>query len=65
MICHYWYFVDSSYKDEPEVCDDCHNMSMMAGLIIRKYCNTECVDYRCVIWYMSKSDAISRLRNSE
>ena len=42
MICHYWYFVYSNYKDELEVCDDCHNMSIMAGLLIRKYCNTEC-----------------------
>ena len=30
MICHYWYFLDNSYKYEPEVWDSCHDISMMA-----------------------------------
>ena len=30
MICHYWYFIDCNYKYEPDLCDDCHDISMMA-----------------------------------
>ena len=29
MICHYWYFLDNNCKYEPEVCNGCHNISMM------------------------------------
>ena len=27
--------------------------------------NVKCVDYRCVLWNMSKNDAINRLNNSK
>ena len=31
MIFHYWYFLNSGYKYEPEVCIGCHYISMMAN----------------------------------
>ena len=30
MICYYWYFLDLNYTYEPYVCNECHNISMMA-----------------------------------
>ena len=29
MICRYWYFKDIGYKYEPEICNRCHDTSMM------------------------------------
>ena len=31
MICHYWYFLNTGYKYEPELCYDCVDISMMAN----------------------------------
>ena len=30
IICHYWYFLDNGYKHEPEVCNGCHDILVMA-----------------------------------
>ena len=64
MICHYWYFEDIGYKFEPHVCNKCHDLSMMVyeskNIAIL---NVKGVDYRCVLWNMTKNDAINRLNN--
>ena len=41
IICHYWYFKDINYKFEPQVCNGCHDILMMA-FELRKHCDTEC-----------------------
>ena len=50
MICHYWNFLDCNDKYEPEVYDDCHDISMMAyeleNIVIL---NIKGIDYICVI----------------
>ena len=66
MVCHYWYFKDIDYKFEPHVCNKCYDISMMAyelkniAIVIVKG-----IDYRCVLWNMTKNDAINMLGNSE
>ena len=30
IICHYWFFLNLNYTYEPEVCNECHDISMMA-----------------------------------
>ena len=66
IICHYWHFKDIGYKVEPHVCNKCHDISMMAhelktiAILIAKY-----VDYKCVLWNMTKNDTINRLANSK
>ena len=63
-ICHYWYFKDSSYKFEPYVCNKCHDISMMAYELKNSAILTvKGVDYICVLWNMTKNDAINRLNN--
>ena len=59
MIRCYWYFKDNGYKFEPYVCNGCHDISMMAYELENiAVLNVKGVDYRCVIWNMSKNDAI-------
>ena len=65
MICHYWYFKDICYKYEPHVCNQCHYLSMMVyDLNDFMILNIKGIDYRCYVFNMSKSDAITLLSNS-
>ena len=65
MICHYWHFKDNGYNYEPYVCNGCHDLSMMAyELKSIAILNVKGVDCRCVLWNMTKNDAINLLNNS-
>ena len=65
MICHYWYFRDIGYKYEPYVCKGCHDISMVVyDLKDFMILNIECIDYKCYVFNMSKTDAINLLNNS-
>ena len=55
-ICHYWYFLNYSFKFRPNVCNRCHellmislNLSNTAILIIKGS------DFRCFINLISKN----------
>ena len=49
-MCHYWYFLDSSYRYKPGVCDGCNDISMMAYEAENMaMLNIKGIDYRCVI----------------
>ena len=64
MICHYWCFKDIGYKYEPYVCNKCHGLSMMAYELKNiAILNVNGVDYRCVLWNMTKNEAINVLNN--
>ena len=56
MLCH-WYFLDAVYRYKPEVCNGCHDMSMMVyepkDIAIM---NKKGFDYRCITWNMRRSD---------
>ena len=65
MLCHYWYFKDVSYKFQSYVCNGSHAVSMMTYELKNiAILNAKGVDYRCILWGFSKSDAINRLNNS-
>ena len=65
MLCHYWYFKDVGYKFQPYVCNGCHALSMMTYEIkSNAILNAKGVDYRCILWGVSKNDAVDRLNNS-
>ena len=64
-ICHYWYFLNYSFKFQPNICNRCHDLLMMslihsdiAILNIRGY------DYRCIIGLISKNEAINLMQNT-
>ena len=66
VICHHWYFLDLNYTYEPYVCNGCHDISMMAYKLEHiAILNVTGVNYRCVIWNMTRNDAINRLNITE
>ena len=49
-VCHYWYFLNYSFKFQPTVCNRCHDSLMMsANLSNIAILNIKGSDYRCVI----------------
>ena len=57
MLCHCWYFKDAGFKFEPHVCNKRHDVLMTAIL------NVKGVDFRCILWGISKNEAVNRLNN--
>ena len=55
-------FLHEAYKYETEVCNGCHDMSMMA-YELESIAILKLVDYRWVIQNMSGIDAINRLNS--
>ena len=66
MICHYWYFKDIGNGFETYACNRCHDISMLAYELENiAILNVKGVDYRCVLWNMTRNDTINRLNNSK
>ena len=65
MICHYWYFRDVGFKFELHACKKCHDILMTAYELksIAKL-NVKSVSFRCILWGISKDEAVNRLNNS-
>ena len=65
MLCHYWYFKDVGFKSEPHVCNKCHDVLMTAYELKNiALLNVKGVDFRCILWSISKDEAVNRLNNS-
>ena len=65
-ICHYWYFLNYSFKFQQNVCNRCHDlltMSIKLGEIA--ILNIKCFDYHCIISLISKNEAINLLQNAD
>ena len=64
MICHYWFF-NHGFKFQDSICNVCHDLTMLS-LNIRDIAiiTVQNVDYRCIIYNISKSEAINLLKNS-
>ena len=63
-ICHYWYFLNYSFKFQPNVCNRCHDLLMMSmNLSDIAILNIKGSDYRCIISLISKSEAINVMQN--
>ena len=66
MICEYWYFKDIGYKFDAYVFNKCHDILMMVyDLDDFMSLNIMGVDYRCVLWNVTKNYAINRLNSSK
>ena len=65
MLCHYWCFKDVGFKFEPDVCNKCHDVLKTAnefkGIVLL---NVKGVDFRCIMWGISRGEAVNRLNNS-
>ena len=65
MLCHYWYFKDFGYKFQTYLCNGCHTVSIMACELKNiAILNEKSVDYWCILWGISKDEAVNRLNNS-
>ena len=63
-LCHYWYFLNFSFKFQPNVCNRCHGLLMMyvnfSNIVIL---NIKGSDYCCIISLISKNEAINLMQN--
>ena len=49
-VCHYWYFLNYSFKFQPNVSDRCHDLSMISmNLSNIDILNIKGSDYLCII----------------
>ena len=65
-ICHYWYFLNFSFKFQPNVCNRCHNLLMMSvNLSNISILNIKGSDYCCIIGLISKKESINLTQNAD
>ena len=63
-ICHNWYFLNYSFKFQPNVCNRCHDLLMMSmNLSSIAILNIKGSDYHCIISLISKREAINLMQN--
>ena len=64
--CHYWYFLNYSFKFQRNVCNRCHDLLMMSmNLSDIAILNIKGSDYRCIISLISKNEAINLMQNAD
>ena len=65
MLCHYWCFKNVRFKFELHVCNKCHDVLVTAyelkNIVIL---SVKGVDFRCILWGISRNEAVHRLNNS-
>ena len=65
-ICHYWYFLNYSFKFQPNVCNRCHDLLIMSiNLRDIAFSNIKGSDYCCIISLISKNEAIIFMKNAD
>ena len=65
-ICHYWYFLNYSFKFQLNVCNRCHDLLMMSlNLSDIAILNIKGSHYRCITSLISKNKAIKLLQNAD
>ena len=63
-ICHYWDFFDKNFNYELYLCNGCHDlMQKTINFNDVAIVSIEGNDYRIHFWYMSKNDAINRMKS--
>ena len=65
ILCHYWYFEDVGFKFERPVCNKCIDVLMTAWeLKNAAVLNVKGVDFRCILWGISRDEAVNRRNKS-
>ena len=62
-ICHYWYFLNYSFKFQPNVCNICRDLFMSLNLSNIAILKVENADYCSIITRISKKEAVNLLEN--
>ena len=64
-ICHYWYFLNYTFKFQPNVCNRCHDLLMMPiNLSDIASLNIKGSVYCCITSLISKNEAIKLMQNA-
>ena len=63
MICYYFFF-NHGFKFQASVCNGCHDLTILSYISNIAIIIVKIVDYCCIIHNISKSKAISLLKNS-
>ena len=61
MLCYHRYFKSVGFKFEPHACNKCHNVLVTAYDL--KILNIKGVDFRCILWGISRDKIVNRLNN--
>ena len=65
MLYRYWYFKDVEFKFELHFCNKCHDVLMTAYELKNiAILDVKGVDFRCILWGISRDEAVNRLNNS-
>ena len=65
MLCHYLFFKDIGFRFELHVCNRCHDVLMTPYESTNNaILNVKGVDFRCILWGISRDEAVNRLNNS-
>ena len=65
-ICHYWYFLNYSFKFQTNVCNRCHDLLMMSlNLSDIAIINIKGSNYHCIVSLISKVVAIILMQNAD
>ena len=65
-IYHYWYFLNFSFKFQPNVCNRYHDLLMMLmNLSDIAILNIKGSDYHCIISLINKNVAINLMQNGD
>ena len=64
MLCPYWYFKDVGFRFELHVCNKCHDVLITAYELKNiALLNAEGFNFRCILWGISRDEAVNRLNN--
>ena len=65
-VCHYWYFLNYSFKFQTNVCNRCHDLLMMSlNLSDIAIINIKGSNYHCIVSLISKVVAIILMQNAD
>ena len=65
-VCHYQYFLNYSFRFQPNVCNRCHSLLIISiNFSNIAILNIKSSDYCCIISLISKNEAINLLQNSD
>ena len=65
-VCHYWHFLNYSFKFQPNVWNNCHDLLMMSvNLSDIAILNIKGSDYCSIISLFSTNEAIKLLQNAD
>ena len=65
-ICHYWCFLNYSFRFQLNLCNRCHGLLMMSmNLNNIAILSIKCFGYRFIISLISKNETISLMQNAD